>query len=133
MSPSTMYTENGDYEVILYAINSTCGDTLEYNTTINVTGSSIVTIIKENEIPSSSNISISKDKDGHYVQFSFSEYSNAQISVWNILGKKITEDISVKNALDNKVYIPLVSDNNLLIISVTADNGEKGYKKILND
>jgi hypothetical protein len=134
-SPSTMYTENGDYEVILYAINSTCGDTTEYSTTINVTGSSLVTEIKENSLNKSpTTIFINRDKEGYYVQFNFLESSNAQISLWNILGEKICDDILVKNAKDNKVYISTGNNNNkLLIITATADNGEKGYKKIIND
>lgn len=132
-NPSTMYTENGDYEVTLYAINSACGDTSEYTTTINVTGSSLVTSIKENTLTTSSNISINRDKDGYFVQFNFTENSNAQISVWNILGEKITDDTQVKNAYNNKVYLPLVPDDNLLIITVNADNGDKTSKKILNN
>lgn len=132
-NPSTMYTENGDYEVTLYAINSACGDTSEYTTTINVTGSSIATSIKENISTATGNILINRDKDGYYVQFNFSENSSAQISIWNILGEKITDDTQVKNAYKNKVYIPLVADDNLLIITVNAENGDKTSKKILNN
>lgn len=132
-NPSSMYTENGDYEVTLYAINSVCGDTSEYTTTINVTGSSLVTSIEENSSTVANNISINRDKDGYFVQFDFTENSSAQISVWNILGEKITDDIQIKNAYNNKVYIPLVPDDNLLIITVNAENGDKASKKILNN
>ncbi len=133
-SPSTMYTENGDYEVILYAINSACGDTTTYITNINVTGSSVTTTIKEIETIASNNILINRDKDGYFVQFNFSESSNAQISVWNILGEKICDDILIKDAKDNKVYISTGSNrNNLLIITASSDNGETGYRKIIND
>ena len=135
MNPSTIFTHNGNYEVTLYSVNSTCGDTAFYTTTINVTGSSLITTVPENSIYNSqSNIDISKDKDGYYAKFNFYENTNAQISVWNILGEKVVEDIFVKNTKDDKIYINTGNAKNaLIIISVNADNGDKGYMKILSE
>jgi hypothetical protein len=135
LDTSFMFTENGDYPVILYAINSACGDTSEYSMTINVTGGgNIVNAVKENKIGASKNIIIARDANGYFVQFNFTENSNAKITVWNIVGEKICEDLEAKNIKDDKVYIPIGSaNNNLLIISVSSDNGESGYRKIIND
>jgi hypothetical protein len=130
-NPTNFYTSIGEYPVTLYAINAVCGDTSVYTTLVNVVD--LVTAVNENSALNNGNsLVINRDVNGYYTQFNYKEMVHSTISVWNILGEKICKDISVNNASNKKVYIPLEGfEGKLVLITVTCDNGDTIYRKVL--
>ena len=66
-------------------------------------------------------VSIIPNEIGVNVKFNLSQPSNATISVINLLGEKITDDVTT-NAYDNTISIPL-SSGQMYIIKVQTTNG----------
>ena len=126
------YTGTGDYMVTLTAYNKACGDSSQYSQVITVDSASYTTGIKS-FVSNQSNMQISRDAAGYYVQFNYRDKTTAVISVRNLLGERVVGDIQQDNVLDNKTYISLGSaDNNVLIISVITGAGEKTFRKVVN-
>lgn len=128
-----VYTSPGIYTVTLTAYNSLCGDSSVTAQVVTVDSAAIINGIVTNNISAEKNMFISKDAGGYYVQFNYKEKTNAVISVENVLGEKIYEDIAEKNAQNQKVYIPLGNtENKILILSVVTDAGDKAFVKVVN-
>ena len=126
------YTSPGTYLVILTAYNTICGDSSQYSQTITIDSSSNATGIKS-FVANQSNMQISRDAAGYYVQFNYQSKTNAVISVQNLLGERVVTDIQQDNVLKNKTYVALGNaDNNVLIISVITSAGEKTFRKVIN-
>jgi len=124
------YTMPGNYVVTLTAYNVPCGDSSVYSQTITVdVATSGIKTFAANE----NNMQISNDGSGYYVQFNYHDKTNAVISVQNLLGEKVTGDIHRENVLTDKTYVSLGNaNNNVLIISVVTDAGEKIFRKVVN-
>jgi PKD repeat protein len=130
-NPIHNYTTIGTHSVTLFAINSVCGDTMQYTSTINVEMN--VTGINNISNESLNNISINRDAEGYYVALN-DKKTNAVVSVWNLLGEKKCNDIVINNNSPAKVYIPLgETDNAILIITVTTEDNVVVYRKLLNN
>jgi PKD repeat protein len=125
------YTSPGSYMVTLTAYNALCGDNSVYAQVITV-DSAAVHITQISSLPAGQkNMQISKDAGGYYVQFAYSIPVNAVISVQNILGQKVSEDINVEKVSDNKIYIPVGADIQLLILSSVTNSGDKAFYKTI--
>ena len=133
---------NADYDLRAGAINLTINDTEtvpRFVLTITTTGSlscgdshAATTGIKA-FAANDDNMQISRDAAGYYVQFNYTDKTNAVISVQNLLGEKVVADITQEGVSTNKTYIPLGNaGNNLLIISVVTTAGEKTFRKVIN-
>jgi len=122
------YTGPGEFDVTLMAIDSICGDTSYYTQTVTVidgTTTGVSAIAQPSQ-----KMFISRDANGYYVQFNYREYTNARVSVQNVLGEKISErDLTYVS--NDKVYISL-GDHTILIVSVVTSSGEKTWCKIVN-
>ena len=118
--------------VSLIAYNSVCGDSSVYSQVIIVDSASTTTGIKS-FTTKENNMQINRDAAGYFVQFNYADKTNAIISVQNLLGEKVTDDIQQGNVSNNKTYISLGnSANNVLIISVVTSAGEKIFRKVVN-
>ncbi|HEX7414941.1 MAG TPA: PKD domain-containing protein, partial [Bacteroidia bacterium] len=127
-----LYTSAGVYVVSLLAFNQACGDTATYTQLITIDTASTTTGIKT-FASNQNNMHISKDGAGYYVQFNYQSKTNAVVAVQNLLGEKVVPDINLESVLSNKAYIPLGNTtNNVLIISVITDAGEKTFRKVVN-
>ena len=132
LNATHQYTSAGNYIVSLTAYNQTCGDSSVYSQVITIDSASTTTGIKS-FTAKENNIQIDRDAAGYYVQFNYTDKTNATISVQNLLGEKVTDDIQQGNVLSNKTYISLGnSANNVLIISVVTSAGEKIFRKVIN-
>ncbi|MGZ3862753.1 MAG: beta strand repeat-containing protein [Bacteroidia bacterium] len=128
-----IYNAPGIYTVTLTAYNALCGDSSVTTQVVIVDSASILTAIANNTVVPHKNMFISKDEGGYFVQFNFKEKTNAVISLENVLGEKVLNDLSEKNAFDQKVYIPLGNaGNKILILSVVTEAGDKAFLKIVN-
>lgn len=131
MSPVHFYKNAGIYTVNLMSINSVCGDTVQTSTIVEIYDLSIPTGVSTSG--QSGNMYISRDANGYYVNFNYAANVASTISVWDLLGEKVIEDIKVINTHhNNKVYVPLNDNSKILIINVASDNGDRIYKKVTN-
>ena len=131
-NPINYFGSPGIYTVTLTAYNAACGDSTVSYQIINVIDSTMTAGIAAILAPSNT-MSINKDERGYYVQFDFTTKTNAVISVQNLLGEKVTADLSERNISSEKVYISLANtENKILILSVTTESGNKVYRKIIN-
>ncbi len=126
------YTTAGNYLVSLTAYNQVCADSAVYSQVITVDSTSASTTgIKS--FTTENNIFINRDASGYFVQFNYQTKIDAVISVQNLLGEKVVNDVSQENISNNKKYIYLGNtENNVLIISVITSAGEKIFRKIVN-
>lgn len=111
-------TENGDYSVIV--TDGNCSETAEC---VNVTGISINDVFSQNSInlfpnPANSELNISID----------TEYSKANITVYNLLGKAVL----TRNSYSEQLVTLNINDfeNGLYIVNVTVDNNTFNYQVI---
>ncbi|MHB8403037.1 MAG: beta strand repeat-containing protein [Bacteroidia bacterium] len=126
---------NTDWDLRTGAYNCTLTDTEEVaRFVLNIVLDTAFSCAGIKTLASSKNhMQISRDATGYYVQFNYSSKTNALIAVYNVLGEKVIADINLENVLTNKTYVPLNNaDNNMLIISVITDAGEKTYRKVVN-
>ena len=124
------YANPGKYMTKLTAFGSVCPDTAYYQKEITV--SDQTTGIKQNS-EANNTLLISKDAYGYYVQFNYTNNTNALISVYDLLGNKVNTDIQAANLTHEKVYINTgESENKMMIISVVSTAGQKAYRKIIN-
>jgi hypothetical protein len=125
---SHYYASPGTYTVTLTAISLVCSDSSAYYKEITLT--SETTGIKKN---ANEDIFISRDITGYYVKFNSPAKQGAIISVIDLVGRKIIEDLETKNTQDEKIRINIAGhENQILIISVVSTSGEMVYKKIIN-
>jgi PKD repeat protein len=124
------YTMPGNYTVTLTAYNQACGDSSVYSQVITVDASATgIKTFSANE----NNMQIDRDASGYYVQFNYSVKTNAVISVQNLLGEKVIADSHQEHVSSDKTYVSLGNaGNNVLIISVVTDAGEKIFRKVVN-
>ncbi|MGZ3861756.1 MAG: PKD domain-containing protein [Bacteroidia bacterium] len=128
-----VYTSPGVFTAKLIAINSFCGDSAVQTVNITVINNE-TTGIKNNNNGENKDIIISRDEQGYYAGFSGNTDRNAIISVYDMLGKKVIADTEHVNIKNEKVHIALPegSENQLFVISVLTDKGEKTFRKIIN-
>ncbi len=124
------YASQGTYTVILIAVSSVCADSSIYAREIVITNQTTGT--KQTGAINSA-MFISRDVTGYYVKFNYSTRQDVVISVSDLLGQKLTDDMEVKNTVNEKIYVNTSNyENRVLIISVVSTAGEKVYKKIIN-
>lgn len=85
--------------------------------------------VSVNELYASSNISIGKDAEGPVVTTNFEQATDAVISVYNIVGQKLTEDVKVSGTKSATHLNNLNLHNQVVMIKVTA--GDKSITKKL--
>jgi PKD repeat protein len=124
------YFAAGKYAAKLTAYGSMCPDTSYYTKEITVTNEA--TGIKQNGEVSNTML-INKDANGYYVKFNYSTKTNALISVCDLLGQKVNDDIKAIDLTNEKVYISIGdAENRMIIISAVSTSGQKAYRKIIN-
>ncbi|HKC67740.1 MAG TPA: PKD domain-containing protein [Bacteroidia bacterium] len=127
------YTSEGTYTVTLTAFGSICADTSVYFKAITVVNKTNATTAIEKLNGSNNNMAIDRDANNYYVQFNYTMPTDAVISVTDLLGQTITNNIQVKAATTEKVYINTGGNTTqALIISVVSAAGEKVYRKVIN-
>jgi len=91
-NPAHSYTNTGTYTATLIAINGICQDTFMYNIIIlNYHPVSIQETVDIND-----QITIFPDDNGVYIEFSFDQLTNLKLSVYNLLGQKVTADNNIR-------------------------------------
>ncbi|MBA3663101.1 MAG: hypothetical protein H0W61_02695 [Bacteroidetes bacterium] len=95
---------------------------------LNICAQSIPTSVSNNVIEEN-NIQISQDQQGAFVKTSFNKSTKAVISVYNIVGQQLTENITV-NGTENTTYLNLNTHNQVVLIRVTTDK-ESVVKKVV--
>ena len=78
-----------------------------------------------------SNINISQDQHGAFVKTAFPQNTKATISVYNLLGQKLIEDIRTEGTLNN-TPLNLNLHNQVVIIRVSTDKESTTKKLLLN-
>jgi hypothetical protein len=124
------YTSSGTYTVTLTAFGSVCNDTSIYFKEITMMDAttSIKTTAK-----TTNNMIIDRDANNYYVQFNYNTRTNAVISVFDLLGGKVSADMQVEGVTNEKIYINMATnEHQTLIISATSTIGEKVYRKVIN-
>lgn len=126
------YASPGIFTAKLIAINSYCGDSAIQSVEITIINNE-TTGIKQNT-DAGKDLFISRDELGYYAGFSGNTAHRIVISVHDMLGNKIMEDMESMTIKNEKVHIALPegSQNQLFIISVLTDKGEKVFRKIIN-
>lgn len=76
-----------------------------------------------------SQVLIQQDGQGAFVKTNFEKPTKATISVCNIIGQKLMEDI-VTTGTTNTTYLPLNCANQVVFVTVTTDSG-RNTKKIV--
>jgi hypothetical protein len=109
-------------------INANNGSTprLQLNVTNCVTSPPVS--VKENEIGGS--VLINKNSLGLYVKTDFSQNTPVTITVTNILGQKIMDEKKVSMNTE-MIYLDIAEKNQLLVVTVTEENGSYFTKKIV--
>ncbi|HXB40322.1 MAG TPA: PKD domain-containing protein [Bacteroidia bacterium] len=129
-NPAHYYTAPGTYTVTLTAKGSACADSSIYFKEIMITNQTTGITQTEGQ---NNNIFISRDETGYYIKLTNIVNSDVLISITNLFGQKVTDDIKVKGAKNEKIYITVSNyENQVLIISALSGSGEYSYKKILN-
>lgn len=126
-TPNTTHVFNtaGTYNVVLTATGP-CGDISTASTQINAL---LVSGIVDNTI-SQSNIFVSKDENGVFVQLNFDQMTSADINVTNVLGQIIINKKQVTGD-KTKLYLMIPENEKVLFVTVIA-NGQKVTKKLIN-
>lgn len=113
-----------------YTVNFTANDGAVAKFELKITNCGISAVgITENTI--SGNLLINKNNNGVYVQSNFEANTNATISVTNILGQKIMDDKKV-NTKNEKIYLDIAEKNQMILVTVTTQDGLKITKKIVH-
>lgn len=128
-SPVHTYTNVGTYDAVLWAINTTCGDTaMSQFTTVDVQGA---TGISHN---TNEGFYISKDVAGAFVKFNYRAEAKVAISVYNALGQVLYSNEGSRVTKD-KIYLNL--DNakgQMVFVSViNLDENTQVTKKLYNN
>ncbi|HXB40558.1 MAG TPA: PKD domain-containing protein [Bacteroidia bacterium] len=127
-NPVYAYTTPGIYDVILYSINTVCGDTVKSTQQIDVSGTTGISSVAPGQII------ISRDQTGSYIKFNYSGESRVNISIYNSLGQVIFSNtgLSVSN---DKIYLNLENaKGQMIFVSVTnPDKNTQVTKKLFND
>ncbi|MGZ4090133.1 MAG: beta strand repeat-containing protein [Bacteroidia bacterium] len=95
---------------------------------LNICTQSIPTSVS-NIVPAQNNLLIGQDQQGAYVMTSFDKPTKAVISVYNIVGQQLMDNITV-NGTETSTYLPLNLHNQVVLVRVTTDK-ESLVKKIV--
>ncbi len=123
---SHVFTDEGNYSVVLKANNGTCLDTSIYTTDIYVQASPVG--IKD-KVESNNNYFISKDQDGMFVKFNYSSYSEVMFEVTNILGQTLIPS-QILNVSESKHYFNVPENEKLIFVTIT-ENGVRKTSKVI--
>jgi hypothetical protein len=119
--------QNGAYTTTIAANN---GSAPRFNLLVSNCGA-IATTISSNLNQNGVNpVYINKDASGVFVKLDLDKTTKTTISVTNILGQKIIAD-KIVNVSRETVYLDLIEKNQLLLITVTNENG-KVTKKLVH-
>jgi PKD repeat protein len=116
-NPAYMYSTPGSYVVTLHAINSVCGDTTTFNSTVYAYMATGLA-----ELNSDGSIKVGKDAAGVYVQLNFDKSTKATVNVTNVLGQTLIAPRAIEGTTE-RFYIDVNSKEQVLFVTVTT--GEK--------
>ena len=91
-----------------------CVDTSIYSNNIYILNET--TTIKE-PVGTTGTIFINRDINGYYVKFNYPEKTNVVISISNLLGQKVNEDIKVEETQCEKYFDTSSCENQVSILS----------------
>ena len=90
-----------------------------------------VDLVSVKELTQSGLISISQDEQGAFVKTAFSENTKATISVYSIIGQKLSEDIKVEGAATT-IRLNLDLHNQVVLIRVLTDKESSTKKMVIH-
>lgn len=126
-----MYSNAGNYNVTLIAVNSACGDSSKF--TYKVTAINTPTVQSVANINGSDNdIRIGKDANGVFVQLSYDKNTRATVSISNVLGQVIMSPRIVEGSTDRFYFDMSIAKEQLLLISVSTSE-KRITRRIYND
>jgi len=112
-STNHYYVNSGTYVVTLTAFGNVCTDTSSLSRIITVVSEiTSVQYIKEAD----GGILINRDENGYYVKFDNYKKTGVVISISDLLGEKVNDDIKIKDVLNEKVYLALYFNGLLLLL-----------------
>jgi len=124
-STNHQYTAPGNFTVTLVTSDGSCSDTLHHVIVV----IPLVTGIHNLAMPDQG-VQVKSENGSYFVEFNLSEATNAVISVYDAVGQKVSDDLSV-HAFQNKVQVSLPNlARGVYFISVSM-NGKVISKKIV--
>ncbi len=128
VDPSHTYSGAGSYEVQLVASDNPCSDTLSKTITV------IDNVGIESEIQKKADIRIYQLNGEVFVEFDLNISMDAQINVYDIMGRKVIPGETVLNARDQKIRLNLPGNlNGVYTVNVNTDDSNVSEKLYLND
>ena len=129
-TPSYTYNNAGTYTITLDAIIASCNDTVKSSQVIQVDAST--TGIKQ--ISGSGDITLSRDGSGNYLQFDYGNPTKVNITVYNILGQNLLNNVGI-TVINDRIYLNVNgSENQVLYVTITnLNNNQQTTKKFVND
>lgn len=128
INPSHTYTVGGVYVVTMYAYNAACGDSVASYELIEV----LDAVVGLKDAKADSDVLVGQNSAGEvFVKFKYENQTSLTISVYNTLGAKIMQDVSL-NATNEIVSlnVPEVNEQ-LLLVEVKAEGRESVVNKII--
>jgi len=128
-NPTYAYPAPGIYTVTLNSINTTCGDTAVSKKVITVLGTTSIVSAASNE-----EIIFSKDQNGAYVKFNYSNQTKVNINVYNSLGQVLLANASLA-VVNDKIYLNLdnAKDQMVFVSIANLDKNTQVTKKLYNN
>ena len=127
--PSYAYNMPGTYTITMDAINANCNDTTKTTQSIKVEAT---TGIKQ--VSGSGDITLSTDASGNYIQFNYTNQTQVNITVYNVLGQVLLNNASL-HVVNDKIYLNVTNDKNqVLYVTITnVTTNQQVTKKFVND
>ncbi|MBN8694690.1 MAG: PKD domain-containing protein [Bacteroidetes bacterium] len=117
-NPSYMYSTAGNYNVSLYAINSTCADSSMFTYQVHAVNSPTLSgVLAYQNLDNT--IKVGKDARGIYVDLAFDKSTKATISVNNILGQVLISPMNVETTTE-RYYLDLNAKEQIVFVTVTT-------------
>lgn len=128
--PTYAYNIPGTYTITLDAIIASCNDTISSTQIIQVEATTGIKQI----VNGSGDIALSRDGNGNYLQFDYTNQTKVNITVYNILGQNLLNNSGL-TVVNDKVYLNINdSKNQVLYVTITnLINNQQITKKFVND